>query len=47
MSGGGEHLRDEVFCKHHCKMRKIADGQHQGSRIQVVTAGAVAGLVSR
>lgn len=47
MSGGGEHLKDEVDFLGYCDTRKMADNVRQGSRLQVVTAGAVAGLVSR
>lgn len=47
MSGGGEHLKEEVDCSRPCKTRRMADNVRQGSRLQVVTAGAIAGLVSR
>ncbi len=47
MSGGGEHLKDEVGSPSHMLARSLADNGSQGSKQQVVIAGAIAGLVSR
>lgn len=48
MSGGGEHLKDEVlFDTRRYSCMQLTDLCVQGSRQQVVIAGAIAGLVSR
>ena len=46
MSGGGTYLKDEVRSQESVDWT-IAELEAQGSRVQVVLAGGVAGLVSR
>ncbi|MCJ1388027.1 mitochondrial thiamine pyrophosphate transporter [Xylographa bjoerkii] len=47
MSGGGEHLKDEVDLLSLSNASKRAKSLCQGSKSQVLIAGATAGLVSR
>ena len=47
MSGGGEHLKDEVGLVSVSNSSVMAKLLRQGSKSQVFIAGATAGLVSR
>lgn len=47
MPRGGEHLKDEVGRSYVHSSRVLTDQISQGSKSQVIIAGAAAGLIAR